>query len=666
MDPLCRSTRERLASEAGGIPVPEVEPRHALERGDSGRGTSDQGAAEHLADCADCRAWHDALLEARGRQVEALRGLVPRSAPADLDALVAASLEDGVREDRATAALARLLPLKAPSALDGAVVASLQAGSRQERALRHLGALERHEAPASLDVRAADALTPANGDLLPSSSSPAVLERLVREDLADLPRALSRRFLDKLTRKPAPAELAGRVRSELAAPRGRLLRPVFGSRSRIAAAGFLIVLGALGWARFGLTPDGDVDGGTVDLAGFALDVRSLSPAEAFADEAVDPLTRRLADEVSSSRLSLGPDLLGSAAPDDDPEDGSDDDDEDGGSGGGGSAPAPSGSDGGSSAGSTAPTTPNDSTMSPGPARVAHLSRELLTRMEAAPLLPVRLTRRVELYGQGQDDLELAFEELVLRDGLGGFAVQATDVAYPVMTTTEEDTFRLLQAGRQGYVERHRDFRVRDAATFLQHYSVIDLNDLVDVAGRRCVQLEVQGRLDTTISWRLAVDFQSGLVLREERRDAWGKPLMRVEVTELDTNPDLSTEVLDGGPSAWTPVDTATLAGTPLYVPTDLPLGFQLIETATQTDGLGRVWLRRLYSDGLRELFFLHELVAPAAGVLRVNHANQHRDVVNSFAVGGVQILDGELQGVRVIALGMLSEYQLLQWMSSAL
>ena len=676
MDPRCRDTRDRLAAEVEGVVASNGPDR------------------DHLKVCADCRAFAEDLAARRRRQREALADLPRLRAPEDLAQAVTTALSAEGREARGLAALGRLARQGAPAGLDGRVVASLQAGSRQERAVRHLGGLEARPAPADLDRRALDGAEAADvagdatvddhavtaGDVLTGRAvtappSPAVLERLVREDLEDLPRALTRRFTDKLTRLEAPAELDRRVLADLsraASPRGvfrgALLRGRFGASAWIAAAGAALLLGALGWARFG--PDGSGHRDAPELASLSFEVHRLAPGEVLASDSVDPFAKQLATDFGDARLGFAPrsaeiegvgdGLLASDAGDGGGGDGESADEP-------GEAPPEGGAPGG--------TTPGGGSASGGVGsgldtsalqRAPRFSRDLLARMEQAPLVPVRLERRVEWYDVQHGALELAFLETILRDGAGDYAVRADDVLHPVMAPAEETTFLLLQSGRQGYVERHRNFLIRDRGLFLQNYSVIDLRQPALVAGVECLTLEVQSRIVAETTWRLAVDPRTGRVLREERYDDQGRLQARITVLQVDEQPDLSAEVLDGGASAWVPADGSALDGYDVYVPGQMPPGYLLVDTSRRIDGLGREWVRRRYTDGLCELFLLHELVPSATLQQRLATNAAGRDVVNSFAAGGVQVLDGEVRGVRVIALGRLQEYDLLQWIDSAL
>lgn len=649
MDPTCRSTRDWLTLEVGSVGAPEREVR------------------AHLESCSACADWH----RAHQRQRHALSGLQRLRAPAELDNLLEVALSADGREHRALEALSRLRPLTAPANLDGSVVAALQAGSRQERSLRHLRGLDRLHAPAELDDAARATLNPGRR-WLAGLPSPRVLERLVSEDLADLPRALTRRFTSKLPRLSAPAELEARVRHELARTNRSAGRSRFGLRSIAAAAAAALLLGVFGWSQFGAS-DRDQDGPGAELAAIPIEVRHLDAQAAFADPTIDPLTRRLADDLSNSRLSLAErapttavvygdaaDDPGADPPADDPED--DDVPE------GGGAPAPSAPQPGAGSGSNQPgnlTPPTHATS----LRSAPVTRELIALMQSAPLAAVHIQRLVELRDPVNPALDLVYQEELWRDGLGHFAVVPGAVMLPVMSPAESTTFALLQSARQGYVERHRDFRVHDALLFRHNYQIIDLRQTTMVAGVPCVWLEVQARGDASITWRLGVDVNTGLIVSEERRDATGALLSRIEAVTVDYQPDLSTFVLDGGPSAWTPITNAALATTTVHVPLTLPDRYELFETATLQDALGRDWIRQLYSDGVAELFFLHEAVAASTGpAIASNNAGrvQQGSVLNAFHIAGALVLDGEVRGVRVIAVGTLREIDLLRTIDSAL
>jgi hypothetical protein len=168
----------------------------------------------HVAECADCRAW----VTASERRILALNGLACLSAPEALDRRVARELA-GDRSLRLERALRSLARRAAPPALDVAVAGLFEgrvpAGDavRGERAAQALRAL----------------------DIVPA---PAVLDRLVAEELAKPELQRAERFPGQLERLAAPEELEeklhGSVRRKAAV---RLLR---GPLLALAAAALVV------------------------------------------------------------------------------------------------------------------------------------------------------------------------------------------------------------------------------------------------------------------------------------------------------------------------------------------------------------------------------------------------------------------------------------------
>jgi len=126
------------------------------------------------------------------------------------------------------AKLVRSLPrAQAPTALDGIVVAALQAGARQARAARAVEDLSTLTAPDELARR------------IPGLVAPAVLDRLVGEDLADPSMTFARRYVGRLQRLRAPTELEGRLRRN-----ARRTSPLLGA-GILGGAGVLLVAAVL-------------------------------------------------------------------------------------------------------------------------------------------------------------------------------------------------------------------------------------------------------------------------------------------------------------------------------------------------------------------------------------------------------------------------------------
>jgi len=129
--------------------------------------------------------------------------------------------------------LVRTLPRFAPPVdLDGVVVAALQAGMRQKRAIQAITSLTPVAAPDVLAQRIAGV------------TAPAVLERLVSEDLADPAKAVASRYTRRLERLRAPTDLEHRLGHPPRRSRSRFL-PL-----ALVTAGLLLTVGTLALAHF--------------------------------------------------------------------------------------------------------------------------------------------------------------------------------------------------------------------------------------------------------------------------------------------------------------------------------------------------------------------------------------------------------------------------------
>lgn len=173
----------------------------------------------------DCESLRFALIQRAERDASS------RDQDADaLDAHLAgcsACRREVERAERRVLLARSLTRANAPSELDGAVVAALQAGARQERAIRALATLTPVAAPDDL------------ARLLTAPRAPAVLDRLVGEDLVDPAKAFASRYARRLERLRAPADLEQRIGDVPRNRRARVL-PI-----ALAAAGLLLTIGAL-------------------------------------------------------------------------------------------------------------------------------------------------------------------------------------------------------------------------------------------------------------------------------------------------------------------------------------------------------------------------------------------------------------------------------------
>lgn len=169
-------------------------------------GTSGQSSS---ADA--CQSFKEALLER-----EAHRDVLASHA-----ARCAACAQFEKRFAFREAELARIERLSAPQELEGRVVAALEAGARQQRAVEALLGISRLKPPVELDG-AVLAVASDRG----RHAAPAVLERLVSEELSDPAKARTRRFVGSLRRFHAPRALAQRLSRDLVTVRASDSRPL--------------------------------------------------------------------------------------------------------------------------------------------------------------------------------------------------------------------------------------------------------------------------------------------------------------------------------------------------------------------------------------------------------------------------------------------------------
>lgn len=204
--------------------------RAALEAGcddasqRSARNDSAEFVAEHASSCAKCAAWSSRL-----PRREALLRAVPRvTAPDELRGRVVAALHAGERQARAIRELSGLGRLAMPGDIE---LVAPQVARADETDLDRKDELDSLAESAVAADDFEDELASANvapGErpefAVGRREVPAVLDRLVAEELLDPARARVARFVGTLPRLSAPAELASRVAGELARPAPRPTR----------------------------------------------------------------------------------------------------------------------------------------------------------------------------------------------------------------------------------------------------------------------------------------------------------------------------------------------------------------------------------------------------------------------------------------------------------
>ncbi len=104
------------------------------------------------------------------------------------------------------------LPRKSiPSELEGSVVATLHGGYREDRAVSAMRELARLSPPAELSHAVREVV---GGE----DRAPAILDRLLAEEIEDSGRSAARRASARLRRFPAPPELALRLQEQFQHP----------------------------------------------------------------------------------------------------------------------------------------------------------------------------------------------------------------------------------------------------------------------------------------------------------------------------------------------------------------------------------------------------------------------------------------------------------------
>ncbi len=284
--------------------------------------------------------------------------------------------------------------------------------------------------------------------------------------------------------------------------------------------------------------------------------------------------------------------------------------------------------------------------------------------------------------------QLIYREDVITDGTGRFSIDTTEVIAPNLSTSQEDLFLLLQKTRQGFFFNHRDFAIRDMALLLQNWVVTDLGTTTFL-GRSCTLLNVQRQQAPASYYELTVDNQNGLVLRAEEREMTGGLLSISEFETLSLMPSLTGVVWHQGVTTETVIESsltqlAELSFIPVQ-PKLLPPGYELVETAAVVEpGQTGEWARFSYSDGVEELFFLHQGVAAQQGATSAGGPTagtgagtgsgsqgagkgpkNNQDVVNYTHVGPWTLVFGEIDDEAFLALGKVSREELRDMVESA-
>jgi hypothetical protein len=299
--------------------------------------------------------------------------------------------------------------------------------------------------------------------------------------------------------------------------------------------------------------------------------------------------------------------------------------------------------------------------------------ELLRRsIGAVKRIPFQAIRRYEAHAHGER--VLAYREDVFSDGRGGFAIDALEVVEPRMDAREEELFLLLQDARAEFYFAHRDFAIRDERLFLEQWQVTDRGQGL-VAGRTCTLLDVRRQERPERSYHLAVDGENGMILRVEERGRDGERISLLEYETLDLSPEEGRELFRSElreARCDTLEELAAALGFAPAAPKLLPPGYVALERAAVDEPvLGSHWARFTFSDGVDELFFLHQdraerPPAPSGAVAsRAAGAPGGSTVVRYLEVGPWSVVFGDVDGRDFVAAGKLSPETLRDVVESA-
>ena len=312
-------------------------------------------------------------------------------------------------------------------------------------------------------------------------------------------------------------------------------------------------------------------------------------------------------------------------------------------------------------------------------RVAPASLAKLAKPEIVLANPHIGHRRFEVHRP--DGSFLKYREEVAVDGQGAFSVEPLEPLSAVRPSW--DTFSMLQGRRAGFVFLYRDFAIRDEGLFQENWTLEELGLNQKVAGRLCSKFRVQRQDDKGSTYEVLIDAQ-GLVLAYRELDGDGNLISRLVYETFDTTatqqafdaiawhtPTREQELLD-----WTQPLEPQIPGvddTRILQPRLLPAGYRLREAAILTDSQDRCWLKLTYLDGVEPLFFMVDL--PASGTQ--GHAGpggslpdpvgpSTADRVIVAEIGRATAVQGRLRGRDVMAVGKVSEDELLDLLESSL
>lgn len=279
-------------------------------------------------------------------------------------------------------------------------------------------------------------------------------------------------------------------------------------------------------------------------------------------------------------------------------------------------------------------------------------------------------RRVEQSWQvGETVYSTSYREDVASDGQGRFALQSLELIAPSLPPRRAELWHMLQESRDGFLFRYRDFRMHDVALMVTNYSPIATGVRTTVAGRDCEELVFALRHGAAFTYNLAVDHETGLVMRCEQVANDGRVMGLVEFETFELQPNFAADFPwdeSSNQEAPLPDSEASRLAAVGYVPRQPQTDggrFRLVEStivrSTEPDGMGEVaWVKSTLTDGIEVVFVLHGGNDPSLvseDVMRV-----------APSVGPWNHVEGTLNGERFMALGRASADELLDLIASTL
>lgn len=250
-----------------------------------------------------------------------------------------------------------------------------------------------------------------------------------------------------------------------------------------------------------------------------------------------------------------------------------------------------------------------------------------------------------------------YQERVWSDGAGGMAMHLEGYAEGSgnTPTAPSSEVRVPHEGRQLFLARHRGPQLRDHDRLTRNYTWEVEENALQIDGIDCDRIQLQsvyGIGDAT----LLVSHQDRLLLGWVLFDRSGTPMQTLQAVSVDLSPDLN-----GVSWATAPVSVQDYTGSS----DDLVLGFtpldlqyfgpgfetqslQILLASQASSELNNFHLRAL-TDGLRIVFVAQRFATGGAKVLG------HVSSVRFARVGGVNLVEGRVEDVWIVAAGPLHQ-----------